>query len=422
MKNKLIMQSLPLVAAVLGNKYGVKVNIGGSEAFTDGSTINLPGLPMESDETLISLARGYIDHESAHIRETDFDAVENAKLTPLEMCIWNCIEDWRVEEKLSSIFSGCKINFHWLIRHIFYDATIDNQRSAAQMIPNWILLMVRSWQVPDLSDARDQVEAIVENRYPGLSRKIKSALQEVQSKCVTTDDSIFYAKKIVSFIENEATGKTASHPPSNKEQKPSEKSENDNAVQIPSVDKNQHGDSKQQLNKFLHSGADELPKGLGEILQENLAKKASSDFEDKVSVAVVGKRLFTSMDSTKFHDLTKSTTALKTRLQSMLQSILLKRSRLSRQGKLDTRRLYKIAVSDPRMFIKSEEKQGFNTAVHILIDCSGSMDMRMELTTHACYSLAKALDSIKGINIGVTAFPADPPLLAGSQNNETTAV
>lgn len=46
MNNKLIMPSLPLVAAVLGNKYGVRVIIGGSRAFTDGSNINFPSLPV----------------------------------------------------------------------------------------------------------------------------------------------------------------------------------------------------------------------------------------------------------------------------------------------------------------------------------------------------------------------------------------
>ena len=45
MDTRLVMQSLPLVAAVLGNKYGVTVNIGGKDASTNGRTINLPSLP-----------------------------------------------------------------------------------------------------------------------------------------------------------------------------------------------------------------------------------------------------------------------------------------------------------------------------------------------------------------------------------------
>lgn len=422
MNNKLIMQSLPLVAAVLGNKYGVKVSIGGSDAFTDGNTIHLPGLPIDSDETLIGLARGYIDHESAHIRDTDFDAVRKADLTPLEMNIWNSIEDWRVEEKLASIFPGCRGNFHWLIRHIFGGSKVDDRNHPVRLIPDWILLSVRSWHVPDLSGPRDQAEAIIENQYPGLSGKIKSILKEVRSKCVTTGDSILYAKKIVGLLKSYAKENTASQPLQEKGQRSPKNSKNEDAVQRPLGDKNQVSGSKHQLEKLIHAGADDLPKGTGEILQKHLANNVSSNSQDKVSVAVVGNRYFKALNSANPSELMKSTTALKTRLQSMLQSVLMKRSHIFRRGRLDTRQLHKVVVSDPRLFVKLEERQGFNTAVHIMIDCSGSMRRRMELTTQACYALAKALDSIKGINVGVTAFPADRPVINGHENPDVTAV
>lgn len=43
------MDCLPLLASVLGNQYGVTVEIGGSEAYTDGKTIHLPALPLDSE-------------------------------------------------------------------------------------------------------------------------------------------------------------------------------------------------------------------------------------------------------------------------------------------------------------------------------------------------------------------------------------
>jgi hypothetical protein len=46
----------------------------------------------------------------------------------------------------------------------------------------------------------------------------------------------------------------------------------------------------------------------------------------------------------------------------------------------------------------------------------------MDLTTQSCYALAKALGSIKGVNVGVTAFPADPPKIHGCRNFEIPAV
>ena len=103
MNPKHIIKSLPLLASVLGRKYGIQVRIGGDNAFTNGNVIQLPSLPLDCDETLLGLVRGLIDHESAHIRDTDFDALKATPQIPLEKHIWTTIEDWRVENVHSAI-------------------------------------------------------------------------------------------------------------------------------------------------------------------------------------------------------------------------------------------------------------------------------------------------------------------------------
>ncbi len=87
-----VMRSLPLVASILGRKYGVQVEMGGADAYTDGSVIHLPALPGDVPDTLLALARGYVDHEAAHIRDTDFLALKQAGLSPLETHVWNILE------------------------------------------------------------------------------------------------------------------------------------------------------------------------------------------------------------------------------------------------------------------------------------------------------------------------------------------
>ena len=57
--------------------------------------------------------------------------------------------------------------------------------------------------------------------------------------------------------------------------------------------------------------------------------------------------------------------------------------------------------------MKTESVTGIDTAVHILLDISGSMTSRIELACAACYSVALALTAIPGISVGVSAFPAD---------------
>ena len=61
MNPKHIIKALPLLASVLGRKYGVEVRIGGDQAFTNGNIIQLPSLPLDGDENVIGLLRGYLD-------------------------------------------------------------------------------------------------------------------------------------------------------------------------------------------------------------------------------------------------------------------------------------------------------------------------------------------------------------------------
>ena len=106
LKPKDIMDCLPLLASVLGNQYGVTVEIGGSEAYTDGKTIHLPALPLDSEPELITMIKGYCDHESAHIRETDFEILRKAQLTPFQQSLFGLLEGWRVVEGLAARYPG----------------------------------------------------------------------------------------------------------------------------------------------------------------------------------------------------------------------------------------------------------------------------------------------------------------------------
>ncbi len=406
MDNKLIMQSLPLVAAVLGNKYGVNVTIGGSQAFTDGNSINLPTLPLDCDETILGLARGYIDHESAHIRETDFLALKNAQLTPLEMNIWNCIEDWRVENKLAAIFPGCRGNFKWLIRHLFSSEIEERGGSSANLIPDWILLKVRSWDVFEVSVSVGIIESIIGSRYPGLYERLNPVLQEVQVQCVTTDDSIAYAKKIVALLKSISKESRNSKLPTEEGGTAKGDRKGEGATH---THHERHNGTHEELEKLLSAGEHELPDTMGKVLSERLAQSfaCSNGSVSKVQIATVGHKMFMPFPIEEQKKIKRAESALKTRLQSTLQASQLKQGRVGRKGKIQAHRLSRVMTGDPRFFISHGEKKAVNTAVHILMDCSGSMRKRMDLTSESCFALAKALGSIQGINIGVTAFPAN---------------
>ena len=407
MKNQLIMRSLPMVASVLGRKYGVKVVIGGRGAYTDGNTIHLPALPLECSETLIGLARGYIDHEAAHIRETRFDWLRLANLTPLEMHVWNTFEDWRVEHRLARLFPGCRSNFNWLIRHLFGNAA-ENSTNPAMAILNWLLLSVRAWDVPSLTEQRDDAGNFVEYHYPGLTERLNHVLKKVDAYCDSTQDCILYAREVVSLLKE----KVASQSPQNGESKMGKPGKEGVSDELPS----------DALNRLIRADDVDLPDDLGEALAASLRKESPKELDESLRVARLGTKTTKPIKPEDAAAAKRASIALRTQLHGLLQSSVLSRSKVGRHGRLDARQLHRLSVADARVFKRNGQRVGINTAVHILLDCSGSMRRRIALTTQACHAVATALDGVDGISVGVTAFPAGTPTDGGNENDQGATI
>ncbi len=334
MTNNLLMKSLPMVASVLGHKYGVKVVIGGKGAYTDGNTIHLPALPLECTETLIGLARGFLDHEAAHIRETRFDWLHLANLTPLEMHVWNTFEDWRVEHRLARLFPGCRQNFNWLIQHLFGDAS-EKTADPAMAILNWLLLSVRAWDVPSLNNQRDAVGIFVEGQYPGLIGRLNFVLQKVHAYCDSTQECIIYAREVVSILKEIL----ASQPPKNGElmQREAVKKGDPDGLSSEAV----FIDSRQQLEGLIEADEDDLPYDLGEALANSLRRETPRELSESLQVAQIGTKAVKLLDPEDVAATKRASIALRTQLQGLLQSSVLTRSKVGRHGRLDARQLHR---------------------------------------------------------------------------------
>ena len=115
MKHDPLVGALPIIAKALGRRLGVNVVIGArSQAGTDGQTIYLPPLPAAS-APLAMLANGFIDHEAAHVRYTDFTVAKPAGLAGL---LTNLLEDIRVERALGAAYPGSRRNLAALVDHL----------------------------------------------------------------------------------------------------------------------------------------------------------------------------------------------------------------------------------------------------------------------------------------------------------------
>ena len=195
-----VINSLPLLAAVLGRNYGVKVHIGGSEAKTNGKVIFLPSLPLDCEAELLALARGYIDHEAAHIRHSDFAVLEAAHLDAVTHTIANALEDWRVEERQSETYPGCRQHFDWLTRKYCIEEWQKGVKEAganpASSILEYVILTTSAWAVPEVEQTLRPVRDAVDTQFPGLRKQIDAVLDRVHADCPDTAAAIAYAREI----------------------------------------------------------------------------------------------------------------------------------------------------------------------------------------------------------------------------------
>jgi cobaltochelatase CobT len=127
--------------------------------------------------------------------------------------------------------------------------------------------------------------------------------------------------------------------------------------------------------------------------------------EDYAGCALAGMRLLAKVQA--------ESARLSARLQGLVQASRMDRLRPVHSGRrLDTRKLHRVAVADARIFARKSHRIAPNTAVHLLVDLSGSMhatvhrsDGTESTRAGSALALALALDGIPGVTVAATAFP-----------------
>lgn len=94
------------------------VHIGGTKAMTDGNFVYLPSIPAgDYDESEVACVRGFVDHEAAHGRYTDFSVTRGRSKYAKRFrsdkhfaALVNGMEDVRIESLTHEEFPGAKTN------------------------------------------------------------------------------------------------------------------------------------------------------------------------------------------------------------------------------------------------------------------------------------------------------------------------
>lgn len=445
-----ILQCLPLLASVLGNQYGVQVKIQGDEAKTNGKIIYIPAMPTDCDADMLGLVRGYIDHESAHVRYSNFQALNAANLDSVTKWLVNAIEDWRVERELANSYPGCRQNMRWLAKKLFVegDESEAGVSTPASDVLRYVLLKVRSWDVPEINSVWQPLRMELADTFGTLIDEIDPVLHGLQNDCPDTCATIVHARHLADIIrkwesQNPDTTQTKPSKPPNKgdttqeaendqnqtsnagdneeenaqnsigpelpskfhNQPDRDKQEDSAQMQTQGADTTPVENARQQIEALFDMADDELPKNMGEILASEIGKIEGSGTDDGLVVAEEARYSLSPLPDDEKMDVLKSSAALRTRLQGLLQATNQSHCVPGRTGKLNTGKLYRLNVGNPKIFQSQSERRTLNTAVHILLDASQSMSgERIKLANQACYAIAHVLKQIRGINPAITAF------------------
>ena len=201
-------QAMPIVAAALGRKFGVSVAIGGAEAQTDGDSIQVPALPPDS--ALMPVAWGYLAHEAAHVRYTDFAAYRAGVAAGDALCasLQNILEDVRIERALAGPYPGTRETLQAVCAHLSAEGGMNAPAAdahPAQVLTSYLLLHLRDSVLgyDGLAAEAKQAEAVLRSVFPARTvHRLQGLLAEVDGLASTTD-AVDLARRIRALLEAE---------------------------------------------------------------------------------------------------------------------------------------------------------------------------------------------------------------------------
>jgi len=412
------------MAQVMGRKSQVSVSFGGTMAsaalLKDGRYhINLPALPAGTimSEHQYRVYNGYIDHEAAHLRWSDFRVLKKGSKNPILRHMVNLVEDIRIENKQIETYPGSRKFLDALCYHVdkeLPESNIPPKDQAEQILGLIYKEAYAKYRSIDTNVVNDWL-----GDYPEL-KKIEEYMTDQMPKLSTTKDTTRIAKGIIDRLPKNVDWPEP--PPKlmlgdggggipqlimisaegRKELKEKLK-EALKALEEAASDNDKHEDRKQVLVQLIEKIDDDNMKAMGkcDLPEQGPVLPPCGTHNDRVFVP-------SHEDMYSYQNARNRCGAEITAAKKMLSVYLRSRknkswSRGLEEGELDTSQLHNLVSLGSNKVMKERRSRDFmNTAVLLLIDNSGSMNAGV--TKAAAIILAEALNGIKWLKLDIAGF------------------
>ena len=465
MKNRTLHKAFPIVAAAIGDRFGIKVSIGGDQVYTDGRTIQLPAYDGD-DPDYQDIAWGLLAHESAHIRYSDFTLHYGGSVLRRRLC--GAIEDVRIEHELAKDFPGTRLTLRTVVEKMIANGGFTASNSddhPANTLYGYVLKSLRARVLGQvaLNPLVDLSETALKAHFPkGAVIRLKGLLSEVPEGLQSESDCLQLADSILMMIQQECEQEQQ-----RKQSSPSDGSghsgQDENSVQSlqdncadechaegedetggnPAISDQENSDDdpahppkaassppqdndgdtgipefNPMLESLLNAGDADIDPDIFDTVKSALALA-----QDSVSEVVLPIGDEPTLDEQAglalFRKVQGESVKIRAALQGLVQSQNLTRPQPGTRGRLDGRRLHRVRFGETKVFQRSAVKPSPNTAIHLLLDKSDSMGYqvndtrgqamgtRLPMALEATLALALAFEGLSGVNPGITAFPGD---------------
>lgn len=420
---------------LFGRAHNIQVVFEGNRAYTDGSTIVYPALDTSTKMKGVDvrIARGFVDHEAAHIRHTDMEFYQKTGECLQEignehlLRILNGVEDVRIESLVNKEYPGAKKNLSAtseIVNKKFLKIAKNKPKIPKE--DKEIASIALTWSGRKAMSYEDSgIDKCVDLLNESLKEKLKVWTPKVFS-CENTVEAYALACEIYKDLFPE---EPPSKCPSKKEIedfKPSKNKGNRKDVDGDGDGKTKNGNriiepgSPEEYGKFLEKELD-----LSNVISSEIDHKMCGDYVYRIAStrwdrvhhisdtpsagsgarnkeiwdmgsAIMAK--YASLDTYNSYLLqsTGKINVMRRKLEKALASKALRGWDFAcEKGRLDSKRLVAAYNGAPNVYKERMEIEDIDTAVTILVDHSGSMKgEKTELATKVSIALNECLSKI----------------------------
>lgn len=408
------IRSLPITAKSLADKFGVNVCFEGNAVpHTDGSTIVLPILSEESSLGDKEAFLGFLIHECAHVRLTDFQSLPPDELANL-FSATNMLEDCRIEETTCKNFFGAIYLLNQAHLKCVEGWEYERLNNVTLMLV-WAMMFIKtklSIFFPKFTNLESVLGNMLETRLPGLKAKVEALLKSEFTAADTTHKIGELAQKLLDLYETDKKERA--------EEKKSDSARSSKEAGKSGAQNSDKPKSGKHKDLQLIEVIEDTPLDISRKFKQ-LAVKSAEKFstEHKRPAIVLANESAARIKDTLRSSSPESTNlfrqkalgltqGLRRGLESLVQTRSMQNLGNGRNGRrLDFGNLNKLSTWDMHIFRSPILFKSKRTIVHILLDRSGSMTKDdAQMAKIAAYALLETLDRIPQTKAQLSAFPA----------------